>query len=389
MAITTELLQKRYACNGANQTFPIPFEYLSTEAFVVVHLYDSSMATYSTLTLDIDYTISNSTVTTVSIYSAEFDLMLLLDPTLTQTTEWIENDKFTSDSWENALDKLTVISKTLQEQVDRCIKGPPVDADGLTWGLPGWIDRADGYLHFNASTGAVEVVASEISNSAITGFAATLLDDTSAAAALSTLGVTAFVQTLFDDTSASAFLSTQGVSAFAQTLLDDTTAAAARTTLGVDPPGIISAYGGTSAPTGWLACDGAAVSRTTYAALFAAISTTWGIGDGSSTFNLPDLRGIGLRGSGTNATRQDAVGSYYIGGSVGDALADQMQGHYHQIKQAVGGAVLVVQTTATGAAGASTVTNSLPALTDGTNGTPRTGAETRMATSSVLFIIKV
>ena len=54
-------------------------------------------------------------------------------------------------------------------------------------------------------------------------------------------------------------------------------------------------------PAGWLTCNGAAVSRTTYAALFALLSTTWGVGDGSTTFNLPDLRGRALIGSGTGS----------------------------------------------------------------------------------------
>jgi microcystin-dependent protein len=58
-------------------------------------------------------------------------------------------------------------------------------------------------------------------------------------------------------------------------------------------------YAGTSVPTGFLACDGSAVSRTTYAALFAVISTTWGIGDGSTTFNVPDMRDRVPIGSGT------------------------------------------------------------------------------------------
>ena len=55
------------------------------------------------------------------------------------------------------------------------------------------------------------------------------------------------------------------------------------------PPGAIIDFGGASAPTGWLLCDGSAVSRTTYSALFAAIGTKWGVGDGSTTFNLPYL----------------------------------------------------------------------------------------------------
>jgi microcystin-dependent protein len=59
--------------------------------------------------------------------------------------------------------------------------------------------------------------------------------------------------------------------------------------LGV-PTGFLAAFAGVTLPTGWLACDGAAVSRTTFAALFTAIGTTWGAGDGVTTFNVPDLR---------------------------------------------------------------------------------------------------
>lgn len=64
----------------------------------------------------------------------------------------------------------------------------------------------------------------------------------------------------------------------------------------VTPPGAIIAYANSTAPTGWLLCDGSAVSRTTYATLFAAISTTWGVGDNATTFNVPDFRAQFLRG---------------------------------------------------------------------------------------------
>lgn len=56
------------------------------------------------------------------------------------------------------------------------------------------------------------------------------------------------------------------------------------------PTGVIVAYGGTAAPAGWLLCNGAAVSRTTYADLYNVISTRYGAGDGTTTFNVPDLR---------------------------------------------------------------------------------------------------
>jgi microcystin-dependent protein len=67
------------------------------------------------------------------------------------------------------------------------------------------------------------------------------------------------------------------------------------------PVGMISPFAGSSAPGGWLLCDAAAVSRTTYASLFALIGTTYGVGDGSTTFNVPDLRGRTALGLGTNA----------------------------------------------------------------------------------------
>ena len=57
-------------------------------------------------------------------------------------------------------------------------------------------------------------------------------------------------------------------------------------------------HGGSSAPTGWLLCDGTAVSRTTYAALFTIVGTTYGTGNGSTTFNLPDIRGRAPIGAG-------------------------------------------------------------------------------------------
>lgn len=55
------------------------------------------------------------------------------------------------------------------------------------------------------------------------------------------------------------------------------------------PAGIIQMWAGPSAPTGWLFCDGTAVARATYPTLFANIGTTWGAGDGSTTFNLPNF----------------------------------------------------------------------------------------------------
>ena len=73
------------------------------------------------------------------------------------------------------------------------------------------------------------------------------------------------------------------------------------------PAGIVSAFAGVTAPSGWLMCYGQAVSRTDYSALFTALSTTYGSGDGSTTFNIPDMRGRAIAGvdnmGGTAASR--------------------------------------------------------------------------------------
>lgn len=83
------------------------------------------------------------------------------------------------------------------------------------------------------------------------------------------------------------------------------------------PPGAVMPFAMNGSPTGWLACDGSAVSRTTYAALFAVLSTVYGTGDGSTTFNLPDLRGYFVRGYGTNS---DGTASAAFGTKQADAL---------------------------------------------------------------------
>ena len=73
----------------------------------------------------------------------------------------------------------------------------------------------------------------------------------------------------------------------------------------VFPAGAMLHYAGSAAPSGWLICDGSAVSRATYPQLFANIGTTFGAGDGSTTFNLPDTRGkipVGKHTSGTFVT---------------------------------------------------------------------------------------
>ena len=99
----------------------------------------------------------------------------------------------------------------------------------------------------------------------------------------------------------------------------------------VPPPGVITAFAGSTAPTGYLICDGAAVSRTTYAALFTIIGTTYGAGNGSTTFNVPDLRSktiVGV-GQGTGLTNRTLAST---GGAETKTLSvTEMPSHNHSI----------------------------------------------------------
>lgn len=96
------------------------------------------------------------------------------------------------------------------------------------------------------------------------------------------------------------------------------------------PPGVVQPYAGSDAPTGWLLCDGAAVSRTTYADLFAVCGTQFGAGDGSTTFNLPNLKGRVPVGIDAAQTEFDVRGE--TGGAKTHTLtAAETPSHTHDI----------------------------------------------------------
>lgn len=150
------------------------------------------------------------------------------------------------------------------------------------------------------------------------------------------------------------------------------------------PAGSVIPFAGTSAPSGYLVADGSAVSRTTYADLFAVIGTTFGAGDGSTTFNLPDLRGIFIRGAGSQT-----ISSVTYSGTYGTKQGDQLQGHHHDIPANFSNNTAGNVNPMGSASGTSGYLPSAGAISDGTNGTPRVGSETRPANISLTYIIKI
>ena len=164
-----------------------------------------------------------------------------------------------------------------------------------------------------------------------------------------------------------------------------------------NPTGTVLAFESNTIPTGYLLCDGSAVSRTTYSNLFALIGVTHGVGDGVNTFNIPNKKGVFLRGAGerTGTAQVKANGSNYNGGTLGSYGIDKMFGHYHDIYQSLtNGLYYVTNNTSPGTTGY-TLQNASGYLIDaryaksnGIDGIPNTGDETNPFYSAVNFIIK-
>lgn len=94
----------------------------------------------------------------------------------------------------------------------------------------------------------------------------------------------------------------------------------------VFPAGIVLPYAGATAPDGWRFCNGDAISRTTFARLFAAISTTYGAGDTTTTFNLPNTQGVFLRGAGSQV-----ISASTYSATRGTKQNDQNLSHSHTV----------------------------------------------------------
>ena len=139
---------------------------------------------------------------------------------------------------------------------------------------------------------------------------------------------------------------------------------------GAVPAGSIQYFAGSSAPDGYLKANGATISRTTYADLFTAIGTTFGVGDGSTTFGIPDLRGEFARG-------WDDARGVDTGRTFGSAQAEDFKAHTHLGR---------VMTTTGGSGG-----QSVPDFGQGFNSNlvaTTGGAETRPRNIALLAIIK-
>ena len=146
--------------------------------------------------------------------------------------------------------------------------------------------------------------------------------------------------------------------------------------------GSITAFMVPTAPTGYLSLDGTTYNTADFPELAAHL------GESGATFTLPDYRGAFLRGTGTHGTYQMADGNYFAGPALGSYELDQFQGHRHGFNYVSNNSFNAAGAIASPAVIGASNTSVLDPIADGTNGTPRTGDETRPFNYGVHWCIR-
>lgn len=366
MTVSTTESRIGYNGNGATTVFAFPYRFLTNTDLVVTLV--RADTTQVVQTLNTDYTVTGAgddaggTVTMVVPPATGQQLVIVRDVPLTQETDYISGDPFPAESHERALDKLTMISQRLENLISRSIRlsdadllvtstilPAPSPGSSLIWNLTG--------------TGLVNGVSSG-SFVGLSPYMEVVLGSVDAAEARTNLGAAADAEVV----KLTGAQTVAGVKTFSSApKVPDGAAADEPATKGqldaATPAGAVQFFATSTAPTGWLKANGAAVSRTSYATLFAAIGTVFGVGDGSTTFNLPDLRGEFVRGF------DDGKGTD-SGRAFGSSQAGQLPSHTHVMPQGLSGGGGSFQW-AGGGNGVSTITSATGGTENSSENRPR------------------
>ncbi len=227
MTISSAVCVNQYTGNGATATYAFSFRILAEADLLVTSV--TTAGVESTLVLDTDYTVSweegdaDGTITlTAGNLTSGYGLTIRRERDMTQTTDIRNGGPFFQELVENALDHQTMLSQQLQAQVDRSLKVAETDDTDLDMTLPVAADRASNYLAFDADGEPIASSGGISASVPVSAFMETVLDDTTASAALTTLGVSTFAKTVLDDTTAAAALTTLGVATYPQAVLAQT-----------------------------------------------------------------------------------------------------------------------------------------------------------------------
>jgi len=357
MTVSTEV-RRGGPYSGTGSTGPFSFTFKTFDASTIIaeqRVTSTDVNTILTPVTDYSVTLNSDqdnnpggTVTLTNALPVGSTLTLTTDSPRLQTLDLTNPGGFYPKTITDALDKCVILIQELYERLARTAQFPIYDPIALNQ-LPSAADRADKVLSFDEN-GIPEAV---ILVSDIAGAQAAAASALAAAASATASAAAA-------------------------------TAAAAEAQASAPVAGTLRMHLTDTVPDGWLIAHGQAVSRTTYATLFAAVGTRFGSGDGSTTFNVFDGRGIVPRGRDNGAGRDpDAASRVALatGGATGDNIgsyqADDFKSHVHKVGVASNQAA-----TGSGKDSVSSVFTS--AVDSDTAG----GNETRMKNVYVDFIIK-
>lgn len=300
MSVNSVTSRNDYVGTGLVTTYSYNFRIFLESHLLVTKRTSAFVET--TLVLNTDYTVTgvgDAPGGTIILATAlEDDALLTIRRVLplTQPTDIRDQGPFFPGTHEDAFDRAIMIVQQQQDILNRSFRAPENEAS--IGELPNIEERASKFLAFDADG-----------------------DPIASSGSIDSIPVSSFVETLLDDITSADARVTLEIPVVDDLTLQEVAGVMSVKTAMLTPPGVISAYGGTTAPTGYLICDGSEVNRTTYAALFSVIGEAFGRGDNTNTFNLPDLRGRFLRGKDGAVGRDpdaSARTAMNTGGNTGD-----------------------------------------------------------------------
>jgi len=319
MSTTTEIARNTVVIgDGVVTTIPFQFNFIQddNQVAVVVTSLDTVTEVQTVLTEGVDYVITGSSIVLSLPLPTGTNLLVERLTEAIQILDYDEDSPFPAEVTEDSMDRVYFAIAELKDLLKRAalldkfedptlrvvIPNPEL-GKYLAWdGLTGKLVNIDGTADLLTQTSA-EVVHNPSDSTLTSGFVKGAIDELDVKAEALNLRVTATEDEI---------VTIQSDITDIENLLP-----------ALNPTGAILmwALGASAPPSGYLYCNGQAVSRTTYAALFSAINTTYGVGDGSTTFNVPNFQGLVPRGIGN----QTVNGRVKVGPSLGATQEDQMQ----------------------------------------------------------------
>jgi len=322
MSVPVQTPVASFAANGITTVFPYAYLLLSSGDLQV---------TLDGVVLTSGFTISGvGSVTggnvTFAVAPASGTLILRRKMSLSRLVDYVEAGDLLASTLNLDLDRIWMVMQGLQSDATRSIKLPEETLTDQTI-TDDAATRASKLLGFDVLGNVTTLDVFDPTALIVTTYIETLLSAANSVSARSILEAAA-------DNDVVKLTGTQtvaGVKTFSSSPVlpgNASTALQAVPKQQLDallPAGAVAHFAMSFAPSGWLKADGSAVSRTAYAALFAAIGTTFGAGDGSTTFNLPDLRGEFIR-------CWDDARAVDTGRVFGSAQSDEIKLHGHQYR---------------------------------------------------------